>query len=69
MKHFCISTTYQLCPFLFFTDEKRSRTSYPKSDMTAGAVNLCQGVGSQQVSFSNIFKARDDLALLASTRE
>lgn len=42
---------------------------YPKDDMSAGSVSLCQGVGGQRVSFPNALKAEDDLALLASTRE
>lgn len=42
---------------------------YPKSDMAAGSVSLCQGVGGQKVSFPNALKAEDDLALLATTRE
>lgn len=42
---------------------------YPKSDMAAGTVKLCQGVGGQRVSFPNTLTAEDDLALLASTRE
>lgn len=42
---------------------------YPKSDMTAGTVKLCQGAGGQWVSFPNALAAEDDLALLASTRE
>lgn len=42
---------------------------YPKSDMAAGTVSLCQGVGGHKVSFPNALKAEDDLALLASTRE
>lgn len=42
---------------------------YPKSDMAAGSVSLCQGVGGQKVSFPNALKAEDDLALLASARE
>ena len=42
---------------------------YPKSDMTAGSVKLCQGVGGQKVSFPNAVDKDDDLALLASTRE
>lgn len=42
---------------------------YPKSDMAAGTVKLCQGVGGQRVSFPSALKAGDDLALLASTRE
>lgn len=42
---------------------------YPKSDMAAGSVKLCQGVGGQRVSFPSALKAGDDLALLASTRE
>jgi len=40
---------------------------YPKSDMAAGSVSLCQGVVGQKVSFPNALK-EDDLALLASTR-
>jgi len=42
---------------------------YPKSDMAAGSVSLCQGVGGQKVSFPGAMKAEDDLALIASTRE
>lgn len=42
---------------------------YPKSDMNAGSVKLCQGVGGQKVSFPNSLDKDDDLALLASTRE
>lgn len=42
---------------------------YPKSDMEAGSVSLCQGVGGQKVSFPNAIPAEADLALLASTRE
>ena len=42
---------------------------YPISDMEAGSVSLCQGVGGQKVSFPNALSAGDDLALLASTRE
>lgn len=42
---------------------------YPKSDMAAETVKLCQGVGGQRVSFPNALAAEDDLALLASTRE
>lgn len=42
---------------------------YPKSNMAAGSVSFCQGVGGQQVSFPNALKAEDDLALFASTRE
>lgn len=42
---------------------------YPKSDMAAGTVSLCQGVGGQKVSFPQALSAGDDLALLASTRE
>ena len=42
---------------------------YPKIDMAAGSVKLCQGVGGQQVSFPNSLDKDDDLALLASTRE
>lgn len=42
---------------------------YPNSDMAAGSVSLCQGVGRQRVSFPNALSAGDDLALLASTRE
>lgn len=41
---------------------------YPKSDMAAGSVSFCQGVGGQKVSFPGALKAEDDLALLASTR-
>lgn len=41
---------------------------YPKSDMAAGTVSLCQGVGGQKVSFPSALNAKDDLALLASTR-
>lgn len=39
---------------------------YPKSDLEAGAVSLCQGVGGQKVSFPNAVPAEADLALLAS---
>lgn len=42
---------------------------YPKSNLAAGSISLCQGVGGQRVSFPNALKAEDDLALLASTRE
>ena len=42
---------------------------YPKSDMAAGSVKLCQGVGGQRVSFPNAIEKDADLALLASTRE
>ena len=42
---------------------------YPKSNLAAGSVSLCQGVGGQRVSFPGVLKAEDDLALLASTRE
>ena len=42
---------------------------YPKSDLEAGAVSLCQGVGGQKVSFPNAVPAEADLALLASTRQ
>lgn len=42
---------------------------YPKSDMAAGTVRLAQGVGGQRVVFPNSVKAKDDVALLASTRE
>lgn len=42
---------------------------YPKSNLAAGSVSFCQGVGGQRVSFPNALKAEDDLALLASTRE
>ena len=42
---------------------------YPKSDMEAGSVQLCQGVGGQRVSFPHALVAGDDLALMASTRE
>lgn len=42
---------------------------YPKSNMAAGSVSLCQGAGGQKVSFPGALKAEDDLALLASTRE
>lgn len=42
---------------------------YPKSDMAAGTVSLCQGVGGQKVSFPQALSAGDDLALLASMRE
>lgn len=42
---------------------------YPKDNMAAGSVSLCQGVGGQRVSFPGVLKAEDDLALLASTRE
>lgn len=41
----------------------------PKSDMAAGSVKLCQGVGGQRVSFPNAIEKDADLALLASTRE
>ena len=36
---------------------------YPKSDLEAGAVSLCQGVGGQKVSFPNAVPAEADLAL------
>lgn len=42
---------------------------YPKADLAAGAVSICQGVGGQKVSFPNALSAEDDLALLASSRE
>ena len=42
---------------------------YPKSDLEAGTVSLCQGVGGQKVSFPNAVAAEADLALLASTRQ
>ena len=42
---------------------------YPKSDLEARAVSLCQGVGGQKVSFPNAVPAEADLALLASTRQ
>ena len=42
---------------------------YPKSDLEAGAVSLCQGVGGQKVSFPNAVPVEADLALLASTRQ
>lgn len=42
---------------------------YPKCDMTAGSVQLSQGVGGQNVRFPNALAAEDDLALLASVRE
>jgi hypothetical protein len=42
---------------------------YPKSDMAAGSVKLCQSVGGQRVSFPNVIEKDADLALLASTRE
>lgn len=42
---------------------------YPKSDMAAGSVSLCQGVGGQIAVFPNAMNAEDDVALLASTRE
>ena len=42
---------------------------YPKSDLEAGAVSLCQGAGGQKVSFPNAVPAEADLALLASTRQ
>ena len=42
---------------------------YPKSDMAAGTVSLCQGVGGQIAVFPNAMNAEDDVALLASTRE
>lgn len=42
---------------------------YPKSDMAAGSVKLCQGVGGQRVSFPDAIEKDADLALLASTRE
>lgn len=42
---------------------------YPKSNLAAGSVSFCQGVGGHRVSFPNVLKAEDDLALLASMRE
>lgn len=42
---------------------------YPKSDMAAGTVSFCQGVGGQRASFPNVLKAEDNLILLAYTRE
>lgn len=42
---------------------------YPKSNLAAGSVSLCQGVGGQKMSFPNAMSAEDDIALFAGTRE